>query len=334
LLSPGTRTTGTGAQEYAITGPGWRGALPPGVVQVKAPTALVWIVGRIYCTGTPEDYAAVHVLQDSCKLTPLSAYGTAWTPPRGRVDRALDMRTPVRKQVAALDAADFFTIFAGLLAANPPAAADAPMLPQLAQLGVVPGKPFDRGAFDVDLAWLLPKAAAARLAAYAKFGDAFRSAGGWKYTLKTGTYGTDYLQRALIAAIGLGACLPQDAVYPISKKDGSGDTYSGTKRYVLRFPNGAMPPVRAFWSLTMYDEQGFFVANPLNRYSISPRQNLRSNPDGSVDLLIQHESPGAANESNWLPAPAGTFSLMLRLYWPAESPPSILDGTWLPPPVK
>ena len=102
----------------------------------------------------------------------------------------------------------------------------------------------------------------------------------------------------------------------------------------MHFPKGQLPPVHGFWSLTMYDSEYFFVANPINRYSISPRQNLKANPDGSVDLYIQNESPGPDKESNWLPAPAGKFQLMLRLYWPNERNPSILNGSWKIPPVK
>ena len=139
--------------------------------------------------------------------------------------------------------------------------------------------------------------------------------------------------RALVTAIGLGANRPQDAVYPTSLKDAKGDAYEGAQRYVMNFPKGQLPPVKGFWSLTMYDENYFFVANPLNRYSISARQQLKSNADGSVDLLIQHESPGPDKESNWLPAPAGKFVLMLRMYWPNENDPSILDGTWKIPAV-
>jgi hypothetical protein len=157
---------------------------------------------------------------------------------------------------------------------------------------------------------------------------------GWAFTTKTGIYGTDYLMRALITAIGLGANRPQDAVYPTSMKDADGADYNGANRYVMRFPPGQLPPVSGFWSLTMYDADYFFVANPLNRYSISARQNLQRNPDGSVDILIQNASPGAARESNWLPAPSGRFILMMRLYWPNEHDPSILDGSWTIPAVS
>lgn len=330
---PGTRTTGTGAQTYAITGPGWSGALPDGVKQYKAPTDIVWILGRIYCTGTPEDYAAVHALQDQCRLVPLSAYGKDFTPPPGKIDPAIDMKQAVRDQVNALDAKAYFSLLAELMKTNPPAAKDAAVVESFARIGLVPGKDFDEGRLDADFANRIPKAAFDRIMLQFKINDAVKHINGWNFTTKTGLYGTDYLMRALVTAIGLGANLPQDAVYPTSLKDAHGDAYDGAHRYVMHFPKGHLPPVKGFWSLTMYDENYFFVANPLNRYSISARQKLKANHDGSVDLLIQHESPGADKEANWLPAPAGKFVLMLRMYWPNENDPSILDGTWKIPAV-
>src|SRR5690349_13134040 len=140
---PGKRTTGTGAQTYAITGPGWKGTLPPGVTEYKSPTNIVWLLGRIYCTGTPEDYAAVHKLQDECKLVPLSAYGKAYTPPPGKVDPSIDMKTAVREQVNRMDAVSYFKLLCELMKANPPYAADAPQLAKFARIGIVPGQDFD-----------------------------------------------------------------------------------------------------------------------------------------------------------------------------------------------
>jgi hypothetical protein len=338
FASPGKRTTGTGAQTYAITGPGWTGQLPAGVTEYKSATGLVWILGRIYCTGTPEDYAAVHALQDACKLVPLSAYGKAYTPPPGKVDPSIDMKTAVREQVNALDAKAYFTLLAELMKANPPTAEDAPVVEQMAQIGLVPGQDFDPGKLEPVLLGRIPKIAFDRIMLHYRLsGGDIKNINGWGFTTKTGQYGTNYIQRALITAIGLGANLPEDAVYPVSQKSGGGilaRAYDGGEKYVMRFEKGQTPPVNGFWSLTMYDANYFFVANPLNRYSISPRQALKSNPDGSIDLYIQKDSPGADKESNWLPAPAGKFILMLRLYWPNQTKPSILDGSWVIPPVQ
>lgn len=337
---PGKRTTGTGPQIYAITGPGWKGKLPTGVKQYRSPTAMVWLLGRIYCTGTPEDYAAVHKLQDEVKLVPLSAYGKPYTPAPGVVDTAIDMKTPVREQVNALNADEYFTLLARLLKDNPPAAADKPMLKKMAKLGIVPGKPFDSsklGPAAKEAFSMVPKIANEKIMLWLKEGilaGDMKLENGWVFTTKTGTYGTNYIQRALITAIGLGANRPQDAVYPTSEGPSILSKYTGTNKYVMHFNRGELPPVNGFWSLTMYDKNYFFVANPINRQSISARQNLKSNADGSVDLYIQNESPGPDKEANWLPAPKDQFILMMRLYWPKEKAPSILDGTWKIPQVK
>ena len=330
---PGKRTTGTAAQTYAITGPGWKGTLPAGVTEYKSPTSMVWLLGRIYCTGTPEDYAAVHAVQDQMKLVPLSAYGKPYTPPEGRVDPAIDMKTAVRDQVNRLDATEYFTLLAELMKANPPAAADTPALASFARIGLEPGR-FDPTKLAPDLAKRVPELGFEQIMLQYKINKDMKLVEGWSYTTKTGLYGTDYPMRALITAIGLGANRPQDAVYPVSRADATGVPYGGADRYTLTFPKGHLPPAEGFWSLTMYDKNYFFVANPLNRYSISPRQDLKPNADGSVTLYLQKDSPGAALESNWLPAPAGEFSLMLRLYWPSEKNPSILDGSWIAPAVK
>jgi hypothetical protein len=332
---PGKRTTGTGPQKYAITGPGWKGNLPKGVKEYKSPTAIVWVLGRIYCTGTPEDYAVVHKMQDEISVVPLSAYGKPYTPPPGEVDPSIDMKTPVREQVNALSSEAYFSLLAKLLKDNPPAKADAQMVVKLARLGVIPGEAFDASKLGEEGAKALaevPKLGFEKIMGH--FKEAGRMENGWTFSTKTGLYGTDYLQRAFVTAIGLGANRPQDAVYPTSETDPEGKPYSGSNKYVMHFDKGQLPPAKGFWSLTMYNGEYFFVANPLNRYSISARQNLKANADGSTDLYIQNENPGADKESNWLPAPTDKFILMLRLYWPSEKTPSIINGTWKIPAVK
>ncbi|HLK86461.1 MAG TPA: DUF1254 domain-containing protein [Candidatus Binataceae bacterium] len=332
---PGKRTTGTGAQIYAITGPGWSGTLPSGIKQYKSPTSIVWLLGRIYCTGTPEDYAEVHALQDQVKLVPLSAYGKPYTPAPGTVDPSIDMKKAVRDQVNAMSTVAFFNYLAKLMKDNPPAAADAPMLAKMAKIGLVPGQDFDSsklGLLDEELVKAVPKFAMVKILEYFRH---MKPVNGWVITTKTGIYGTDYVQRALITAIGLGANRPQDAIYPTSKMDVNGKHYDGaSKKYVMHFARGQMPPVNGFWSLTMYDSHYFFVPNSLNRYTLSQRDKFVTNADGSVDLYLQADSPGEAKEANWLPAPKGGFVPMLRLYWPREQSPSILNGSWKPPAIK
>jgi hypothetical protein len=341
FADPGKRTTGTGAQKFAITGPGWTGTLPAGVTEYKAGTGIVWLLGRIYCTGTPEDYQAVHALQDQMTAVPLSAYGKPATPPApGSVDSSIDVKTPVREQVNAMDAASYFKLFAELLKTNPPTADDAPMVEKLAKIGIVPGQDFDASKLDPAVAKGLaeaPSEANEKIMGMMKAGivegDA-KLTDGWFFSTKTGIYGTNYRMRAFITAIGLGANRPQDAVYPTSEGPDILKKYSGANRYVMHFNKGELPPVDGFWSLTMYDASYFFVPNPLNRYTVSQRNKLKANADGSVDLYIQNESPGKDKEQNWLPAPKDKFILMMRLYWPKETPPSILDGSWKIPGVK
>lgn len=329
---PGKRTTGDKAQDYVIVGPNWKGKLPANLKAVKSPTNLVWILGRTYCTGTPEDYDAVHKLQDQYSVVPLSYYGKTYTPPEGTVNPDIDMKTPVRDQVNALDAAAYFGKLAMLMKNNPPAAADASIVKKMAQLGIAPGKDFDFNRLDADAQKGLEQAVKAgqeQIMGQEKHAGVMKN--GWIYTTKTGLYGTDYIQRAFIAYYGLGANRPQDAIYPTATVDSAGNKLNGANQYVIHFAKGKLPPVKGFWSLTMYNDQYFFVDNPLNKYTVSERDNLKTNADGSVDLYIQNESPGKDKESNWLPAPTGDFVLMFRFYWPADA---LIKGTWAPPGVK
>ncbi len=332
---PGKRTTGDKAQAYAITGPRWQGKIPDGVVEYKSPTGMVWILGRIYCTGTPEDYAATHAMQDEVSLVPLSAYGKAFTPPAGKVDTTIDMKMAVRDHVNGMDTESYFKLLAKLMKDNPPAAADAPMVANMARLGIVPGSDFKLADLGTEVGAALkdvPKVGFERIMGY--FKEAGKHENGWVFTTQTGIYGTNYVNRALITAIGLGANRPEDAVYPTSEIDAEGKPYQGENKYVIHFDKGKMPPADAFWSLTMYDDKYFFVDNRLNRYNVSSRSKFLENKDGSVDVYVQHESPGADKETNWLPAPEGRFILMLRLYWPRATAPSILDGSWTMPAVQ
>lgn len=333
----GSRSTGQKAQAYAITGPNWKGTLPPEVARIEAPTGLVWILGRIYSSGTAEDYDRVHALQDQVSVVPLSSYGKPYTPTAGPVETAFDMVTPPRDLIVAMSVNEFFTYFATLMKTNPPLLPqDAAILARIAPIGLFPGQDFDASwlaAFDRSAIEAVPKAARQKMAALQ---NELKPVNGWRYSVTgVGNFGANYLFRMLYNWMGAGWNVPQDAVYLIGLTDADGNEYdAAANRYILHFERGMLPPVKAFWSLTMYDDQWFFVPNDINRYAISQRNELMANADGSVDLYIQTHSPGGQRESNWLPAPNGRFVLFFRLYWPNETQPSILDGSWKPPTVK
>ncbi len=335
FASPGKRATGTAKADFAITGPGWSGTVPAGVKEIKCPTAMVWIIGRTQTNGKA-DYAAVHAIQDGYKLTPLSAWGKPYTPPKDvPVNAKVDMKTAPVELVAGMDAATFFNRLAKLMKNNPPAAADAPIVAKLASLGVVPGQPFDVNKNGSDAAKSIAdgvedgKKRALQLAQNPGIG---KVENGWMLlTSVIGEFGTNYEARTGVAVFGLGANLVADAFYPVAHVDGGGQPLNGANKYVLHFDKGQTPPVNAFWSLTMYNAKQAFVANPIDRYAIGDRDQLKFNPDGSLDIYIQHDSPGKDMESNWLPADVGSFNVVMRMYWPKET---AFNGTWSPPPIK
>jgi hypothetical protein len=335
LASPGTRTTGSGAANYAITGPEWTGTLPPGVQALKSPTNTVWILGRTETNG-PADYAAVHAIQAGYKLVPLSAFGKPYTPPPSAVDAAIDMKTPPVDKLRAMSATAYFNALARLMKANPPAPADAPFVARLATIGIVPGQPFEPSKLDASVVASLDRSVEV---AFAKIKEASKQLGtpvnGWHIPSKAlGRFGTDYAMRAVIALLAFGANLPEDAVYPTAFVDGDGQHLNGANRYVLHFERGSEPPVNAFWSVTLYDSESFFVPNSIDRYAVSSWMPFVRNADGSLDIRVQKESPGKGKEQNWLPTSDGDFNLTMRLYWPKDGSSSILNGTWSPPAVR
>jgi hypothetical protein len=333
--NPGTRTTGDKAGDYAITGPEWKGTLPAGVKQVKSGTDMVWLLGRTYCTGTPQDLAAVHAIQNQYTLVPLALFGKARpSPAKGVIDPSIDMRTPPRDQIDKLDAAAFFKRLAVLMKNNPATPEDAPMVATLARLGVVGD--FDYAKLSAPMAKGLSRVPEAARKKIIEHYASQHMANGWIVTkglYGSGRYGTDYMQRALIAYVGAGGNVPEDAVYPIARVDVDGKLLNGASRYVVHFTKAEMPPVdpRGFWSLTLYDKEYFLVPNPTNRYALLSRDKFKRNPDDSMDLYVQKESPGADKQSNWLPTPDSEFILMLRLYWPKDE---VVSGAWVPPPVR
>jgi len=331
FASPGKRTTGTRAQTFAIVGPDWHGALPDGVREIRAPTAEGWLIGRIQVDGKL-DYPAVHNFQDNITAVPLSAYGKPYTPPDGKVDAGLDMSAP-DEQIARMDPQQFFEIFTEATKKDPPHANDYPVLARMRRIGIEPGKPFAFASAPPEVQAALkaaPEAAKVRIDEAITRGS--RIVNGWAMPVNPiGTYGTDYAKRAGIARFGLGANTLEDAFYPSTGGAFSDVPLDSDKRYVIPFDKNQLPPARAFWSVSVYDEHQHFSANPIARYALGDRDPLVFNEDGSLELYLQRQSPGKEREANWLPTPAeGPFSATMRLYWPK---PEATDGTWKPPPL-
>ncbi|HET9240108.1 MAG TPA: DUF1254 domain-containing protein [Oligoflexus sp.] len=326
---PGKRTTGTKAAQYVVVPQGWKGQLPAGAEKIEAPTPYVWIIGRTQTNGV-QDFANVNDVQNGFTVRALDS---AAQEPTSNVapDPTVDMATPPLEQVNRMPALDYFRYAAELMKLHKPHITDQSLLFRLEKLGLVPGQ-----SLKVQNA-LIQKALEAGAADGLKkiesqAGRLGERVNGWQIDRGTmGVYGNDYLKRAYITLAGLGANLPEDAVYPLAFTDAYNEPLTGAKNYVLHFDKDELPPVDAFWSVTMYDVQGFPVPNPLNRYALGDRDPLKYNPDGSLDLYIQHENPGPDKESNWLPAPEGGMGVTMRLYAPRAS---VLDGSWNPPAIR
>lgn len=321
----GKRSTGTGAQDYVIVGPGYDGPTPDGLPVITAPTPYVWVIGRTQTNG-PDDYPAVHAVQDGFTITP-----TAPAAPHV-IDPEHDTTTEPLTVVNGMSAVEFFAYAAEVLKANPPHATDFSTLARIANLGIVPGTSFDPRGFSAEqVAEIEEGARSAREGLPGALPKLGTPIDGWMtFTDTMGVYGNFYLKRAVVTLVGLGANPAEDAIYPVLLADADGHPLTGDQDYAIHFDADALPPVFAFWSITMYDAEGFQAANELSRFAIGDRDPLVYNADGSLDILIQHANPGPDREANWLPAPSGPLGITMRLYAPK---PAALDGTWHAPPV-
>lgn len=328
FASLGTRTHGTKGGLYLIVGPDWEGETPEQLTLIRSPTDIVWMIGRTQTNG-PQDLPLVHRLQDGLTLRTYEDWLS------GRQERTSTTKRSTRESTAKIvnqmNTRDFFNKFSLLLDANPPYSADKPMVKKLAKLGI------DAGVIpDWNRGELLLMEAGRKLAlrTVRKVLEKERSqTHGWIIPAPTlGRYGTDYVFRAIVSMVGLGANMREDAIYLQGKTDNKGRTLSGSKRYRIHFEKGNLPPVNAFWSITAYGSDHYLIDNPIDRYSLGKEESLVKNPDGSIDIWIQAEQPSAENESNWLPVKQGeNFALSTRLYWPKAE---ILDGTWSMPPIE
>lgn len=294
---------------------------------------MVWLIGRIRA-DTEEDFDHVFRLQDRFTLTPLDRW------PAGEANKAFTVEETdfyeksynPSARVENMSAGEFFAELSELMGKNPPAPADKPMLEILNSFDIMPGKKFDLNEMFFFRRLLLEKSVELARQKLLEIAESDLSTeNNWAVRRDgIGVYGTDYQVRAFVSMIGLGALEPKEAAYPNSMKDGEGRPLTGKHAYRIHFEPGMTPPVHAFWSLTVYDRDGFLINNPIHRYTIGDRNDLNFNADGSLDILIQHRRP-ARGITNWLPAPADEFAVTMRLYMPKSE---FLDGTWKLPPIE
>lgn len=332
FASPGWRTSGTEAKHFVVAPFNWTGDMPAHSELIQAPTPYVWVIGRTKTDG-PDDYDAVHKIQDGFSVTPLSCFGKESKPVVAKIDPSIDMTTPPLELVNKMDGLTYFAYGAELLSLHKPHITDWSIVSRMQRIGIVAGQKFDAaGLSDAVKEAINAGAKEALQSMLANLPELGRPVNGWRMNTDTmGVYGNYYLKRAIVSMVGLGANQPEDAVYPINFTDADGKPVNGNNNYVLHFDKEQLPPVEAFWSLTMYDQDGFQSANGLNRFAISSWMPLQYNPDGSLDLYLQNATPGKDKESNWLPAPKGKLGVTLRLYAPRES---VLTGQWNPPAIK
>ena len=325
----GKRSYGTAAGSYLIIGPNWEGEVPRELITIKSPTKMVWLIGRIQTNG-PSDVQNVARLQEQFALAQLQQWGSGVSIPHKIQDiAASDAGKDPYQEIADMTGVEFFSLFATLLTTQSPAPADSEMLATIADIGLVPGEPFSVGPWS---GWLLDKAKHfTHQGVIRQLEKQPATENGWSVRRNLiGVYGTHYGVRTGVAMVGLGALPPEEAVYPNTKVDESGQALTGSQAYKLHFPAGGTPPSQAFWSITVYDEQGFLVENSIDRYALGDRDPLAYNPDGSLDIAIQHNAPAGAG-ANWLPVPSGPFTLTMRIYLPDQS---FLQGNWRLPPVE
>ena len=333
FASIGSRTTGMEAGHYLIAGPGWQGEVPEDIDGVyHSPTRWVWVNGQMRADGKREEKITT-ALQEQYLLTPFSKWGRPYTPPAEvPLAQVTVPKIAPPDQIKKMTAQQFFGRLAQLMGDNPPAPADNPLVDKLKGLGVVPGE-------DFDISKLTPGQRKALERAMNAFGllekgvQKLETNQGWIVIPPNfANYGTDYVTRAGIALIGLGGIWPADILYPTAFLDSKDKPLDGSKKYVLHFDKGMTPPAKVVWSVSMYDPDGFYVPNSIDRYNVASRMPLAYNQDGSLDLYIQSESPGPEKEANWLPAPSsGPFNLVTRIFWPENQ---ALNGEWQMPGVK
>jgi hypothetical protein len=330
FASVGARTTGTGAQCFAIASASWQGELPDGVRIYRSPTALGSIIGLTHVRGA-DDVPNVARFQAGVSATPWSVSSTIRSLPAtsGR-DAFLPSCSPA-DMVDAMCPVEYFGRFCELTRINPPHAHDYAIVDRMRRIGLIPGGSFDPATLSSDVLAAMDGARDVCLWGFSTaYGRSFKVTNGWRSPRKPrGAFGTDYATRAAVAFAGMGVTASEDAISYIAGKDAGGALLDSSHRYTLTFARRQQPPGRGFWSITLYDDRQRFAENRIARFALGAQDDLVPGRDGSITIYIQRESPGPEREQNWLPAPrSGTFSLALRLYWPG---PMALNGSWSPP---
>ena len=326
----GSRTTGSDGGTYIITGQEWNGQIPNGMTQIKSPTNLAWIQGRILVKG-PSDLPNVHAIQDMISLKPLSVFQGKANVPSEQSPTATNASEPDPSLIPKLGIKVYDEISQGMVG-NPPNPPDPQLIAKFGTIGIGPGKMPSTEANDTIRNALNTGIMEGQKLMNEKWANVGEVVNGWNVNMNLGNYGSDYLLRAAATFFACCANVAQEALYVSALSDVEDKSLSGTNNYTIHFNPRQTPPVKAFWSITMYNNESLFVDNPINRYNIGTyTEGLKNNTDGSLDIYIQNASPGKDRESNWLPAPQESFYLILRMYLPGEQ---ILNGTWTPPPVK
>jgi hypothetical protein len=331
--APGSRTEGSRGGTFVIVGPNWNGEIPEGLTQHRISSNIGAIGGRTYTTGETDDIAAVHALQDQYTLTPLSSWGTDYRQPTNvPVKPGVDASQTIPGQVMAMSPEVFFNELTMLLENNPPREADAPIVAQLSKLGIEPGMEFKLDNYSPQIQAAISTGYADGWQELGSYRDKMgENINGWQVTYDLGRYGTKYGYRAAWTFNAIGGLLAEEAIYPLAREDSEGQRLTGEYNYTLHYNKEQIPPAEAFWSLTIYDNESLLVDNPIDRYSLSSRDEMNYGDDGSLIIYIQQESPGRDKEANWLPAPQEEIGfLALRLYIPKKQ---VIDRTWEPQPV-
>lgn len=330
----GTRATGNNGGTYLLAGPQWIGDVPEGVMKIWSPTNLVWLINRILVTGQ-DDISNVHEIQDKIIVKPLSLYLGKNINSLNNTTNSNTTQLPIepKPSLIAPTGTKIFDELGVAMAENPPNPPDPVLVAKLASIGIGPGKTPSTSANQTIQDALQKGITKGQNMINAEVANIGTLSNGWMVNPKAGVFGDDYLFRAAIAQKGLGANIAQEALYPFAFIDSDGNPLNGENKYLIHFNPGQIPPVDAFWSITMYNSKSLFVDNPINRYSIGKyTYGLKNNTDGSLDIYIQTDSPGTDKESNWLPSPAEeNFSMVMRLYLPQHQ---IFDGTWEYPSIK